>query len=92
MDPFLEETIKEFATIDGAFVIRGDGVVMSAGVFLKPEKAAEDLPAGLGARHTAAAAITANTAAVSVVVSQSTGVVSVFRNGKRILALEKSKK
>ena len=52
----------------------------------------EVLPAGLGARHTAAAAITANTAAVSVVVSQSTGVVSVFRNSKRILILEKSKK
>ncbi len=90
MDPFLEETIKEFATIDGAFVIRGDGVLMSAGAFLKPEKTAEEFPAGLGARHTAAAAITASTAAFSVVISQSTGVVSVFRNGKRILALEKS--
>ncbi len=92
MDPFLEETLKEFATIDGAIVIRGDGVVMSAGVFLRPGKAAEKLPAGLGARHTAAAAITATTTAVSVVVSQSTGVVSVFRNGKRILAMEKPKK
>jgi DNA integrity scanning protein DisA with diadenylate cyclase activity len=92
MDPFLEETLKEFATIDGAIVIRGDGVVMSAGVFLRPGKAAEKLPAGLGARHTAAAAITAITAAFSVVVSQSTGVVSVFRNGKRILTMEKPKK
>ena len=92
MDPFLEETVKEFATIRGAFVIRGDGVFMSAGVFLKPEKVAAELLAGLGARHTAAAAITATTAAVSVVISQSTGVVSVFRNGKRILALEKPKK
>ena len=91
MDPFLEETIKEFATIDGAFVIRGDGVIMSAGAFLKSEKRAEGLPAGLGARHTAAAAITATTAAVSVAISQSTGVVSVFRGGKRILALEKPK-
>lgn len=80
------------ATIDGAFVIRGDGVIMSAGVFLKSAKPAESLPAGLGARHTAAAAITATTAAVSVVISQSTGMVSVFRKGRRILALEKSKK
>jgi len=92
IDPFLEETVKEFATIDGAFVIRGDGVVMSAGVFLKPGKTATDLPAGLGARHTAAAAITATTAAVSVVVSQSTGGVTVFKNGKCILALEKLRK
>jgi len=66
MDPFLEETLKEFATIDGAIVIRGDGVVMSAGVFLRPGKAAEKLLAGLGARHTAAAAITTTTAAVMV--------------------------
>ena len=89
MDPFLEETIKEFATIDGAFVIRGDGVIMSAGVYLKHEKDAEELPGGLGARHTAAAAVTATTAAFSVVISQSTGVVSVFRGGRRILALDK---
>ena len=25
LDPALEETIKEFSAIDGAFVIRGDG-------------------------------------------------------------------
>ena len=31
----LEETIKEFATIDGAFIVRGDGVVLAAGVQLQ---------------------------------------------------------
>ena len=31
LNPELEETIKEFAALDGAFVIRGDGVVLSAG-------------------------------------------------------------
>ena len=92
IDPFLEETVKEFAAIDGAFVIRGDGVVMAAGVYLKHSKAAAELPSGFGARHTAAAGITAVTSAVSVVVSQSTGMVSVFRNGKRILALEKTRR
>jgi diadenylate cyclase len=91
LDPFLEETIKEFATIDGAFVITGDGVIMTAGVFLRTDKAAALLP-GLGARHTAAAAITTITAAFSIVVSQSTGTVSVFRGGKLVLALERTKK
>ncbi|MGL5097455.1 MAG: diadenylate cyclase, partial [Planctomycetia bacterium] len=32
----LDETIKEFAAIDGAFVIRGDGVVLAAGRYLMP--------------------------------------------------------
>ena len=27
LNPFMDETIKEFSSIDGAFVIRGDGVV-----------------------------------------------------------------
>jgi len=89
IDPSLEETIKEFAAIDGAFVIRGDGVVMAAGVYLRHGKVAAELPSGFGARHRAAAAITAVTAATSVAVSQSTGTVSVYRNGRLILTLEK---
>ena len=59
LDPSLGETLKEFSTIDGAFVVRGDGVILSAGTFLKPERGAGALPSGLGARHAAAAAITA---------------------------------
>lgn len=65
---------------------------MTAGVFLKTGKAAAALPAGLGARHAAAAAITTTTAAFSIAISQSTGTVSVFRNGKCILTLERAKK
>lgn len=90
IDPSLEETIKEFAAIDGAFVVRGDGVVMAAGAYLRHGRAAAELPSGLGARHRAAAGISAVTAATSIAVSQSTGTVSVYRSGKRILALEKS--
>jgi diadenylate cyclase len=90
LDPSLGETLKEFSTIDGAFVIRGDGVILSAGTFLKPERAAGALPSGLGARHRAAAAITAGSAALAVVVSQSTGTVSLFKGGALLLALEKT--
>jgi len=89
LDPSLGETLKEFSTIDGAFVIRGDGVILSAGTFLKPERAAGGLPSGLGARHAAAAAVTAGSAALAVVVSQSTGTVSLYKGGSLVLALEK---
>jgi len=87
LDPSLEETVKEFSTIDGAFILRGDGVIMSAGTFLRPEKAAPNLPSGLGARHAAAAALTQTTACVAVVVSQS-GTVSVFKGGGLVMGLE----
>ena len=61
LDPLLEETIKEFSAIDGAFIIRGDGVILAAGVQLLPTQPAIVLPIGLGTRHTAAAATTAST-------------------------------
>jgi DNA integrity scanning protein DisA with diadenylate cyclase activity len=78
LDPALEETIKEFSALDGAFIIRGDGVVLSAGAHLTPAAQPAPLPNGLGTRHAAAAAITASTHAVAIVVSQSTGTVAVF--------------
>ena len=43
------------------------------------------LPKGLGTRHWAAAAITAVTKSVAIVVSQSTGTVRIFRDGEVIL-------
>jgi DNA integrity scanning protein DisA with diadenylate cyclase activity len=89
LDPALEETIKEFSAIDGAFVIRGDGVVLSAGAQLLPTVAASALPRGLGTRHAAAAAITASTGAVAIAVSQSTGTVSVFKSGLMITDIHK---
>ncbi len=90
LDPSLEETIKEFSSIDGAFVIRRDGVVMSAGTYLQASAELDDLPLGLGTRHAAGMAITAVTDALSVVISESTGTVSLFKGGKRILALERA--
>ncbi len=90
LDPSLAETIKEFALIDGAFVIQGDGTVLSAGTYLMPRSApTAHLPAGLGARHQTAAAITAHTLAMAITVSQSTGTVTVFRNGAIIFSLER---
>jgi len=90
LNPDLEETIKELSLLDGAFVVQGDGTVESAGVFLKTASQQESrLPHGLGARHHAAAAITAVTDAIAVTVSESTGTVTVFRNGRIVTEIEK---
>ena len=35
LNPFMDETVKEFSSIDGAFVIRGDGVVEAAGSLIQ---------------------------------------------------------
>jgi hypothetical protein len=86
----LEETIKEFSAIDGAFVIRGDGVVLAAGRYLMPKgKSHEPLRAGLGARHEAAAAITALTDAVAITLSQSTATITIFNSGRIMTEIEK---
>jgi hypothetical protein len=89
LDPALEETIKEFSALDGAFIIRGDGVVLAAGVHLIPNARSAPLPNGLGTRHGAAAAITISTHALAIVVSQSTGTMAVFRNGQMVTDIHK---
>jgi diadenylate cyclase len=90
LDPRLEETIKEFSAIDGAFLVRGDGVLLSAGRYLNPQsESTEPLPQGLGARHEAAAGITVATAAIALSVSQSTGTVSIFRSGRLVTDIQK---
>ncbi len=90
LDPSLSETIKEYAVIDGAFIIQGDGTVLSAGTYLMPKSASTNLPQGLGARHQTAAAITTHTLAMAITVSQSTGTVTVFRNGAIVFTLQRA--
>ncbi len=89
LDDSMRETIKEFCSIDGAFVVKGTGVIMSAGTTLRPSIAGNDLPQGLGARHVTAAAITASTRCIALTVSESTGTVRVWRRGKLITEIEK---
>jgi len=89
LDAQMEETLREFSAIDGAFIIRLDGVVMSAGTFLKPSMLSEELPRGLGARHQSAAALTATTNALAITISESTGTVTVFRSGKILIEVER---
>jgi DNA integrity scanning protein DisA with diadenylate cyclase activity len=79
----MRETIKELAQLDGAFVVRDDGVVISACRYLNASSQGIDLPLGLGSRHMAAASITRETGAVAVVVSES-AVVRIFDEGQLV--------
>ena len=79
----VRDAIKNFAVLDGAFVIREDGVVLAAGRYLKFEEGEGlDVPLGLGSRHVVAAGLSADTEAIAIVVSQTSGDVRVFQNGK----------
>lgn len=77
------ESLKEFAQLDGAFIIDSRGRIISAGryIIVDPEV---QTTGGLGGRHLAAASITYATEAVSFALSSS-GTVRIFRNGKVVL-------
>ncbi len=90
LDSSLEETVKELATLDGAFIIREDGTMETCGTYIRTASQEEfELPRGLGARHHAAAGITAVTDAIAVTVSESTGSVTIFRRGRIITEIQK---
>jgi diadenylate cyclase len=81
-NPGLKENIKALAQLDGAFVITGDGFVESVGRYITVDSSNVTLPPGMGTRHNSVAAITSVTKAVGIVVSQSGGGITVFRDGR----------
>jgi DNA integrity scanning protein DisA with diadenylate cyclase activity len=90
LDSSLEETVKELATLDGAFILQGDGVMETCGAYIRTTSQPEyELPRGLGARHHAAAAITAVTDSIAVTVSESTGSITIFRSGRIVTEIQK---
>jgi len=92
LDNGLTETIKEFASIDGAFIIHGDGTIESCGTYLKTTSQEEfELPRGLGTRHHSAASITLLADCIAITVSESTGTVTVFRGGQIITEIERQR-
>ncbi len=86
----MDDTVKEIAKLDGAFIIKGNGVIVSACTTLRPAIAGEMLHQGLGARHAAAAAITASTKSIAITISESTGDVRVWRRGTMIMEIDKA--
>ena len=85
LDRNTREIIKEFAFLDGAFIINKSGRVLCAGRYLDIDfkKINVHVPSGLGGRHLAAAGISKLTKAIVITVSES-GIVRVFKNGKII--------
>ena len=81
-NPDLKENIKEFAQLDGAFVITGDGFIEASGRYITVDSSGVSLPKGMGTRHNSVAAITSVTKAVGIVVSQSGGGITIFKNGQ----------
>jgi len=81
-DSGIQGTIKEFAQLDGAFLITGKGVVEAAGRCITVDMRQVNLPGGMGSRHLSVAGITKVTTSIGIVVSQSGGQISIFRDGK----------
>ncbi|OIO63141.1 hypothetical protein COT48_02775 [Candidatus Woesearchaeota archaeon CG08_land_8_20_14_0_20_47_9] len=88
-DPNLRETIKGFSQLDGVFIVDKSGVIVSAGTHINIDMASVDLNCieGFGTRHRYCAAITKLTNAIAVVVSQSGGIVRIFKEGRIIMKL-----
>ena len=86
LDRDSKEIIKEFAQLDGAFIVREDGRIVAAGRYLEVEAKVIDLmlPPGLGSRHIAAAGITRLTKATAITLSES-GTIRIFKNGLMLL-------
>jgi DNA integrity scanning protein DisA with diadenylate cyclase activity len=87
-DPIVRVMLKEFSRLDGAFVISDAGKIVSAYRYLEPSAEGVDIPKGLGTRHMAAGAITRDTNAVTIVLSESDGLVRAFKGGELALELD----
>jgi len=71
---------------DGAVIIRGDRIIAAACVLPLAETVSSDTH--LGTRHRAAVGITEQTDAITVVVSEETGIISLARNGRIVRRLD----
>lgn len=89
LNPFMSETVKEYSLIDGAFIIDENGIMVSAGTLIHTPDFKLHLPGGLGARHAAAYSISLMTNCIAIVVSSSTGYITMFRKGQIIPIYEK---
>jgi DNA integrity scanning protein DisA with diadenylate cyclase activity len=87
-DSIVNVMLKEFSRLDGAFVISDAGKIVSAYRYLEGSAEGIDIPRGLGTRHMAAAAITRDTNSVSIVLSESDGLVRAFKRGELVLELD----
>jgi DNA integrity scanning protein DisA with diadenylate cyclase activity len=84
----VREQIKDIAQLEGAILVRRDGVAVAACMRIEAPDKGITLSMGLGTRHAAAASVSKSTKAVAVTVSQSSGTVRLFQNGEVVLHVE----
>ena len=84
----MREQIKDIAQLEGAIIIRRDGVAVAACMYIDVPAEGITLSKGLGTRHWAAAAISHKTKAIAVAVSQSSGTVRIFQDGEVVMHIE----
>jgi DNA integrity scanning protein DisA with diadenylate cyclase activity len=78
------ELVKKYAVaLEGAFLIRRDGTIVSGDVYLCAERDV-DIPCGLGTRHRGVAKMTAATKAIGVVASEGDRQVRMFQGGRLV--------
>ena len=87
LDPKLRETVKEFSQLDGVFVINKDGTIISCGTYVDIDTSKVDLFHGLGTKHRSCAALTKEVNCLAVVVSESGGKITIFKEGKAVMRL-----
>ncbi|WP_319506644.1 diadenylate cyclase [uncultured Methanolobus sp.] len=86
------ESIKEFAQLDGVFVISEEGTVEAAGRYLDVDARDIAVEKGLGGRHVSAAAITRDTVSIAITISESGGVIHIYMDGKELLHIESTER
>ena len=84
-DSSVKETVKEFAQLDGVFIIDKKGVIKSAGTYIDIDTKDIDLP-GLGTKHRSCISLTSKTNTLAIVLSES-GNVKVIKSGKIVMTL-----
>jgi len=87
-DRKVREQIKDIAQLEGAIIVRRDAIAEAACMYLDVLAEGITLSKGLGSRHWAAAAISRQTDAIAIVVSQSSGTVRIFQGGEVVLHIE----
>ena len=70
------------------FVVSADGTIEGCARIIDTSPVEITMTKGLGSRHFSGAAISKNTKAIAVVVSQSNGTVRIFQNGEVVLRIE----
>lgn len=86
------ESVKEFAQLDGVFVISEEGMIEAAGRYLDVDARDISVEKGLGGRHVSAAAITRDTVAIAITISESGGVIHIYMDGKELLHIESARR